>query len=152
MQVVTEIVVFSLDGQRYALDVWSVERVIRIVEMSPLPKAPEIVLGVINIAGQIVPVMNVRWRFRLPEREISLTDDLIVARTSRRTVALIVDAVVDIMKVSDPKVVPADDILPGLGYINGVLGLKEGIILIHNLDKFLSIEEESLLEESLHEK
>ncbi len=150
MNTPSDIVVFNLDGCRYALDVWSVERVIRVVEVTPLPNAPEVVIGVINVAGRIIPVVNVRQRFGLPEREIALSDDLIVARTSRRIVALIVDTVVDIMKVSDPRVVPARDVLPGLDYVDGVLGLADGIILIHDLDKFLSIEEENLLEDSLH--
>ena len=151
MQAVSEIVVFSLDGQRYALNVWSVERVIRVVEVTPLPKAPEIVMGVIDLAGQIVPVMNIRRRFRLPDREIALTVDLIVARTSRRVVAMIVDAVVDIIKVPEASFIPATDILPKLDYVDGLLGLADGIILIHDLDTFLSMEEESLLEDSLHE-
>lgn len=151
MQLATEIVVFSLDGRRYALDVWSVERVIRVVEVARLPKGPEVVLGVIDLGGQIVPVVDIRQRFSLPPRDISLSDYLIVARTSKRTVALIVDAVVGTVKVSEPAIVPARDVVPGMDYVEGVLGLEDGVILIHDLDTFLSIEEEGLLEDSLRE-
>ena len=62
------IVVFALDEQRYALHLLAVERVVRAVEVTALPEAPEIVLGVVNVKGRIVPVINVRRRFRLPER------------------------------------------------------------------------------------
>ena len=62
------IVVFTLDEQRYALHLLAVERVVRAVEVTALPEAPEIVLGVVNVKGRIVPVINVRRRFRLPER------------------------------------------------------------------------------------
>ena len=59
-----QIVVFALDEPRYALPLSAVERVVRAVEITPLPKAPEIVLGVINMQGQVVPAVDIRKRFR----------------------------------------------------------------------------------------
>ena len=76
-------VVFTLDGLFYAVSLSAVSRVIRAVEITPLPKAPPIVLGVINLGGRIIPVVNIRKRFLLPERELELTDQLIVACASR---------------------------------------------------------------------
>jgi len=119
------------------------------VEISPLPKAPEIVLGVINVQGRIVPVFNVRKRFRLPERETSLSDQLIVAQTSRRTVAMLVDAVSGVVAYPEQQVITADRVLPGLEYLEGVAKLDGGMILIHDLDKFLSLEEETTLDNAL---
>jgi CheW-like domain len=86
------LVVFSLDEQRYALFLPVVERVLRIVAISPLPKAPEIVLGVLNVQGRIIPIIYLREWFSLPQREICLSDQLIIARTSRQTVAILVDS------------------------------------------------------------
>src|SRR3712207_6774571 len=86
-------VVFTLDEHGYALPLSFVERIVRAVEVTPLPKAPEIVLGVINVQGRVIPVVNIRKRFRLPEREIELSDQFIIARTAKRTIALVVDAV-----------------------------------------------------------
>lgn len=119
------------------------------VEISPLPKAPEIVLGVINVQGRIVPVFNVRKRFRLPEREMSLSDQLIVAQTSRRTVAMLADAVSGVVAYPEQQVIAAEKILPGLEYLEGVAKLENGMILIHDLDKFLSLEEEEILGHAL---
>ena len=76
------LVVFSLDDQQYALLLPVVERVINAVAVTPLPEAPDIVLGVINIYGEIIPVMNIRKRFGLPEREIDIKDQLIISRSS----------------------------------------------------------------------
>ncbi len=73
-----QLVVFTLEEQRYALYLSAVERIVRIVEITPLPKALEIVFGVINVQGQVVPVVDIRKRFRLPEREMSLSDQLIM--------------------------------------------------------------------------
>lgn len=87
------LIIFTLDDQRYALPLPAVDRVVRMVAIIPLPNAPDIVLGVVNFQGRVIPVIDVRRRFRLPEREIALTDQLLVAHTARRPVALVADAV-----------------------------------------------------------
>ncbi len=86
-----QVVIFTLDEQRYALRLSSVERALSAVDITPLPKAPQIVLGIINIQGEIVPVVNMRARFGLPERGMGLSDQIILARTTRRKVALVAD-------------------------------------------------------------
>lgn len=147
----TELVVFTLAEQRYALRLGSVERVVRAVEITPLPQAPEIVLGVINMQGRVVPVVNVRKRFGLAEREIELSDQFIIARTSRRAVALVVDAVNDVVSCAEAQQVAAEKILPGLEHIEGVLKLPGGMILLHDPDRFLSLDEEQALEAAMKE-
>ena len=146
-----ELVVFTLDEQRYALRLAAVERVVRAVEVTPLPKAPEIVLGMINAQGRIVPVVNVRKRFQLPEREVELSDQFIIARTSRRTVALVVDAVNEVVPCPEAQVVAAEKILPGLEHVAGVLKLPDGMIFVHDLDRFLSLDEEQALEAAMEQ-
>jgi purine-binding chemotaxis protein CheW len=142
-------VVFVLDGQRYALHLSAVERIIRAVEVTPLPKAAEIVLGIINMQGRIIPVVNIRRRFRLPEREIDLSDQLIIANTIKRSVALVVDEVRGVIEQAQEEVVPAEAVLPGAKYVEGVVKLEDGMILIHDLNRFLSLEEERSLDKAL---
>jgi len=149
MKTADGIVVFTLDGLRFALDLWSVVRVDRSVEVTPLPKAPDIVFGLINVRGAIIPVVNVRKRFRLPERDITLTDQLIIANTRLRTMALVVDQVINILPASASTVVHADEVLPGMEYVKGIVKLADGIVLIHDLEKFLSIPEAEALEVSM---
>src|SRR5258708_3491813 len=115
--IANKMVVFMLEDLRYALRLAAVERVIRIMEVVALPKAPEIVLGVVNVQGEIIPVMNVRKRFRLPERELDLSDHLIIARTARRKVALAVDAVTGVIEGSAESMTSSDRILRGLDYV-----------------------------------
>ena len=146
MSSVIELVEFALDGRRYGLLLSTVARVVRMVDVTPLPKAPEIVLGVINVRGQVIPVINLRRRFRLPERAIDLADHLIVARTARRPLALIVDAAIGVLECSDRDVEPAREVLPGLDYVEGIAKLEDGLILIHDLDKFLSLDEQAALD------
>jgi purine-binding chemotaxis protein CheW len=144
-----QLVGFNLDEQRYALHLTAVERVVRMVEITPLPKAPQIVLGVINVQGLIIPVVDIRRRFRIPARDIRLSDHLLIARTARRTVALALDAVTGIVERSAQAVITAEEILPGLEYVEGVMKLDDGLILIHDLDTLLSLEEEQTLDAAL---
>ncbi len=141
--------VLCLDDMRVALPLPCVERVVRAVYLTLLPDAPEIVLGVVNVQGRVIPAVNMRRRFRLPDREITLTDQLVIAHTSQRTVALMADAVSGIFEYAEPDIVGAETIIPGLEYIDGVVKLSDGLILIHNLDRFLSLEEAESLDRAM---
>jgi purine-binding chemotaxis protein CheW len=144
-----QLVVFTLDEQRYALYLSAVKKVVRVVEITPLPKAPEIVPGVVNVYGRVIPVMNIRKRFRLPEREITLSDRLLIAQTRIRATALIVDDVSGVFECPEQEIIAAGKILPGIEYIEGVVKLKDGMLFIHDLDRFLSLEEENMLDNAL---
>lgn len=149
MKILDHLIVFSLDRQLYALPLQVVDRVVRMVAITPLPKAPEIVLGVVNFQGRVIPVINMRRRFRLPEKEIALTDQLVVAHTSKRPVALVADEVHDVIAGSAQRLFEIELILPGVEHVDGVIKLEDGLILIHDLDKFLSLEEERSLNQAL---
>ncbi len=144
-----QLVVFTLGDQRYGLVLSAVDRVVRAVDITPLPQAPDIVLGVVNVQGRVIPVINMRRRFRLPERETVLTDQMVIAHTARRPVVLMADTVSDVLEYSEEDIVEAQSILADAEYIEGVVKLSDGLILIHNLDTFLSLEEETLLDQAL---
>jgi len=143
------IVLFSLDEPRYALYLSIVERVVSAVEITPLPKAPEIVLGVINFQGEIIPVVDVRKRFRLPSREINIEDQFIIAYTSKRLVVLAVDSVVGVFELEPHQVIDAETTFPYTDFISGVTKIEGNIILINDLEKFLSLDEEIILNKAL---
>jgi purine-binding chemotaxis protein CheW len=144
-----QLVVFTLDEQRYAVPLSAVERVVRMVEITTIPQTPEIVLGVINVQGQIIPVVDIRQRFRLAARAPHPSDQLVIARTSRRAVALVVDAVSEVVTLSGQEVVTGETILAHLDYLTGVVKRPDGLILIHDLDRFLSLEEARALHDAI---
>jgi purine-binding chemotaxis protein CheW len=127
----------------------AVERVIRSVEITPLPKAPAIVSGVINMQGEIIPVIDIRRLFQLPVREINLEDQFIIARTSKRLVALTVDSVEGVSEIANYKVADAKDALPFADYLSGITVFENNIILINDLEKFLSLNEQKELDKAL---
>jgi purine-binding chemotaxis protein CheW len=141
-------VVFRLDDVRLALSLSAVDRVVRAVEITPLPKAPAIVLGIINVQGQVLPVFNLRRRFRLPERELELSDHFIIARTARRLVALAVDEVRGVTECAAEEIVAPEAIVPGIEYVEAVVKRPDGLMFIHNLDTFLALDEEQQLEDA----
>jgi purine-binding chemotaxis protein CheW len=144
-----QLVAFRLDDRRYGLPLASVERVVRIVEITSLPKAPDIVLGLINVQGRVIAVVDVRKRFRLPQREPALSDSLVIARTPARAVALMADSVAGVVECSESEAVPAQAIVPGMEYVVGVAKLDDGMVLIHDLARFLSLDEERRLDEAI---
>jgi purine-binding chemotaxis protein CheW len=156
---VGQCLVFSLDGQSYADRLSVVSRVVHAVEITPLPDAPRIILGIINIAGSIVPVIGLRRRFQLPERPWGLNDRLIVARASKsgglaeegRLVALAVDAVLGVSDFSGQTTSTADAVLPGLENLEGLSKTDLGIVLIYDLAMFLSLDEQRALEAVMRE-
>lgn len=146
-----KLVVFTLEDRRYALSLSSVERVIPFVEVTPLPKAPEIVAGVINLQGRIVPVFNLQKRFRLPETEPGLEDQMIIAKASGRTVSFGVTKVEGVMEWPNEKIIPKEKIHPEMEYVEGVIKLDNGMVFIHELERFLSLDEKKGLENALKE-
>ncbi|MHB9072277.1 MAG: chemotaxis protein CheW [Desulfobaccales bacterium] len=149
MSQLQQMVGFGLDGHNYAVSLAVVERIVHVAEVTPLPKAPEIVLGVINFSGRIIPVVDMRKRFRLPAKEVGLYDHLVIARTSKREIAFIADDVAGVLEYREAEVTAADLIVPGLEYLEGVLKLGDGLVLIHDLERFLSLDEERALDEAM---
>jgi purine-binding chemotaxis protein CheW len=141
-----QLVVFTLDEQQYALPLARVQRVVSVVEVTPLPKAPDVVLGVINLQGNIIPVMSMRTRFGLPEAEISLSDQIIIADTAARTVGLLVNSVTGVIERALEEVIETGKIVSGAQYVEGIARTEDGILFIHNVDRFLSAKEEQQLD------
>lgn len=137
----TQLVVFRLDEQLYALPLAVVERVVRAVEITPLPKAPSIVLGVIDVEGQVLPVLNIRRRFQLSEREIGPDDQFLIAHTARHKVVLAINEAMGVIKRLSTQIVDLAQIAPGLEQFQGVVKLDDGMALIHDLEGFLSLTE-----------
>lgn len=135
-----------LGERQYALPLAAVRRVERMVEVTPLPSAPEVVLGVIDVRGSIIPVMSMRKRFGMTEPEASPGDQLIVADAGGRSVALVVNSVTGVVERMAEEITEAERIVDGVQFVEGISRLEGGILLIHDLDRFLSQKEEKQLD------
>ena len=143
-----EVLVFEVGGQRYALRSPDVRELVRAVTVVPLPKAPAIIEGIINVRGAVVPVLDVRTRFRLPAKAPTHTDHLILASTDGRLVALRADRALALAQLEASEVEDAKSVVPGTDYVAGVAKLPDGLVLIHDLQTFLSRAEAAGLDEA----
>lgn len=141
----TECVVFELAGWRYGIDASSVVELLRAVTIVPLPKAPAIVEGVINLRGKVLPVLDIRARFNLPARSAALSDRLIIVSIGDRLVALRVDSVLHLARISEAEIDDVRRAVPGAAYVAGVAKLPDGLTLIHDPETFLSRAESEAL-------
>jgi purine-binding chemotaxis protein CheW len=146
-----QLLLFRIEGSHYALRLLMVERVLPMVEVSPLPNAPAITLGVINYHGKIVAVVDIRRRLNGSSREYGLADQLVVARTARRMLLFPVDEVLGVREVATDTVARPNTILPGIDHVKGIVALPDSLLFIHDLDMFLSLDEEQHLSDALAE-
>jgi purine-binding chemotaxis protein CheW len=145
MNALTHSVVFWLDEWLFALPLAAVDRIVRAVEVTPLANAPDPVLGVIDVQGRVVPVIDVRKRCGLPPRDIQLSDQMIIAHTSWRSVALLVDRA-EVMECPSEDLDSIAAILPGSNDAREVVAREDGLILIHDINLLLSMEVKLALE------
>ena len=142
-------VIFTLDDQKFALPLSSVEKIARAAAVRPLPKSSDMILGVVNVQGRVIPVLDLKKRFGIPTREIAVTDHLIIARASTRTLALLVDTVQDILESDKRDITDQSAILDRMDYVGGVLQMEDGMVLINDLERLLSSEEAGELDRAL---
>jgi len=147
-----KLVVFILDELKYALPLQSVVRIIHAIEIRSLPEAPEIISGIINIQGQIIPVINIRKRFGLAEREIVLNDQIMIADTGKRRIAIVVDSVPGVSDSSSGQLKETGKTLPFAKHLKGVAKIDDELILIYDLEQFLSLDEEKELDQAMKTK
>jgi purine-binding chemotaxis protein CheW len=147
-----QLLVFSLTDKEYALNLSFVERIVRAVEVTPLPKAPDVVLGVVNVQGRIIPVINCRKRFGLPDRDICLSDRFIIARGTNRTFALVADEVKAVVELPKQQITAADEIVQGTAHLEGIAKCGDSMILILDVETLLSFEEAGDLDSVLGQK
>lgn len=144
-----EVLVFEVGGQRYGLPIVDVRELVRAVAITPLPDAPVVIEGVVNVRGRVLPVLDVRARFRLPAKPLDPSDHFIVASAGPRGVILRVDRATHLAFVDDSSVQQPETLGPNTAYVAGVARLEDGLVLIHDLATFLSAAEATSLDDAL---
>ena len=140
--------IFVIDGQQYAIPLTCIIRIIRAVEVTPVPHAPASVLGVVDYHGTILPVMNIRHCLGLKPKEVDVNDRFIIARTSHRTIAFVVDEVTQILLLDDKNSVEANNIVENTDF-NKMVRLSSGIVFIYDVEKLISYHDNQLLDKLL---
>lgn len=143
-----QLVVFKLADEEYGVEIIQVQEIIRIMETTRVPKAPNFIKGVINLRGNVIPVIDLKKRFGLDE---SLVDDqtrIIVVEVQDYTVGMIVDCVSEVLRLANNAIEPTPPVFSNLNddYVRGVGKLEDRLLILLDLDKILAISEMSELD------
>lgn len=147
-----QLLLFTLTDNRYAVHFECVNRIVRSVEVTHLPGSPEIISGVIKVGKDIYSVADLRRRFGLPPRDVHPSDSLVLANVGGRRIAFFVQSVAGVFQASDDEIAQMQDVVSENRYIEGVVKLRDGVILIHDLERFLSAGEQEALDAALRQQ
>ncbi len=140
---VIQFVTFILKDETYGINVMQVQEVLRVTEIAPVPGAPPYVLGIINLRGNVVTVIDTRGRFGLPSTEVDDTSRIIVIESEKQVVGILVDAVTEVVELRSAEI----DVAPNVGneessqYIQGVATRESSLLILVDLNKLLTHEE-----------
>lgn len=136
-------VTFSLADETYGINVMQVQEVLKMTEIAPVPGAPDFVLGIINLRGNVVTVVDTRKRFGLMPQEPDDSTRIVIIEANDQVVGILVDSVAEVVEIGSEDIETA----PTVGndesskYIQGVFSRDEGLIILVDLNKFLTEEE-----------
>lgn len=143
------LLIFLLGPDRFALPTAHVREMTRAAAVARVPGAPSLVDGVLNLRGTIVPVLDVRQRFGLEPCPLEPDQHFIVAQAGPRLVALRVDRVTDLVEVDAAVIEAASRSTPAADYVAGIATLPDGVLVIADLARFLSLDEAEQLDTAL---
>ena len=134
-----QLVGFRLGNEEFGIDILKVQEINRIVKITRIPQSPDFVEGVINLRGKVIPIIDLRKRFNMPERAYDKQTRIVVGEIEGKTVGLIVDAVSEVLRLPLNTVEPAPKIVSKdkADYIKGVGKLEDRLLMLLDIDKIL---------------
>lgn len=138
-------VTFILDDEVYGMNVMQVQEVLRITEIAPVPGAPKYVLGIINLRGNVVTVIDTRTRFGLTSKQPDDLTRIIVAEVEGNVIGMLVDSVAEVVYLHQSEIETAPNVNSDESsrFIQGVSSREDQLLILVDVDKFLTEEEMS---------
>ena len=143
----TQVVSFNLANEEYAIEIEKIKEIILVEGITRVPQMPDYIEGIINLRGNVIPVLDLRKRFGMTGVGIEEETRIVVSRMAEKIIGLIVDSVSQVMKIPNDDIEPPPDTIAGLAgdYLTGVGKVDQRMIMMLDIDKVLSIEELSML-------
>ena len=147
-----QLVSFKVSDEEYGIDILQVQEIIRMLPIAIVPSAPNFVKGVIDLRGEVIPIIDMRKRFKLASTPYNNETRIIVVHTHDFTVGFIVDAVCEVIRINESAIEPAPPVLTNINgesqnYIRGVSKLEKGLLILLDLNNLISLE---ILEELMN--
>ena len=131
---------FKIGAEEYGLEILKVQEIIKMMDITKVPRVPEFVRGVINLRGKVIPIVDLRKRFGLSSREHDKHTRIIVIEINNMIVGFVVDSVSEVLRIPASTVEPPPPVVAGLEseYISGVGKLEDRLLILLDLDRLLS--------------
>lgn len=138
----TQLVSFKVCNEEFGIDILQVQEIIRMLPITIMPAAPHFVKGVIDLRGEVIPIIDMRKRFRLPPIPYDNETRIIVVHTHEFTVGFIVDAVCEVIRISESAIEKPPAVVDGdsANYIKGVSKLEKGLLILLDLNSLINVE------------
>ncbi len=146
-----QLVSFGLAEEEYGIEITKIREIILITEITQVPQTPHYVKGLINLRSVVIPVIDLRTRFGLPEGELTDESRIMVLHVGTKTVGIVVDAVSEVLRISHQQIAPPPSTVAGLGreYLTGLVKLEERLLILLDIDKILGQEATEVLETAM---
>ncbi len=143
-----QLVVFELENESYGVDIAVVEGIIKMQEITRLPRSPHFMEGITNLRGAVVPVIDLRKRFGLAPQENTRDTRIVIASMGGTKVGLVVDSVNQVIRVPENAIEPPPQMSMTVNsaFIKSVAKLDKKLVILLDMDKVLSTEEKELIE------
>ncbi len=140
---ITQLVTFLLDEVEFGIDILSVHEILRFPEITRLPNTPEFICGVINLRGNVIPVVDIRLRFGLPMVEITELSRIIVIEIDDKLVGFLVDNVYQVVRIPKDHIDSASELIEGVSqlFIKGIGRFHKRLIVIMNISPIIYLED-----------
>ncbi|MDR2055723.1 MAG: chemotaxis protein CheW [Desulfovibrio sp.] len=135
-----QLVTFRIAEEEFGVDILAVQEIIRLMQITMVPRAPSFIEGVINLRGKVIPVINMRTRFNMTPAEHNNDTRIVVMEFGQKIVGFLVDAVSKVLRIPAATVEEAPPVVVGISseYIRGVGRLGERLLILLDLDNLLS--------------
>lgn len=142
-----QLVVFQLAGEFYAVDIHQVREIIRVPEVTRVPRTPDFVEGVINLRGSVIPIIDLRKRFGMDAADANDEQRIVVVELEDKTLGVIVDAVTEVLRIERDKIEPPSPYIVSVDtqYITGIARLEERLVILLDVARVLSTDEREAL-------
>ena len=142
-----QVVTFALGSEEYGVDIAQVQEINRMVTITHVPRAPKFMEGVINLRGQLIPIIDLRLRFGMERSERTKNTRIVVTEIDAKRIGMVVDSVSEVLRVPVEQIEDAPDLVAGVDteYIRGVAKMGDRLIIMLDLSRVISTTEKTEL-------